>query len=167
MHDPVRDRYLFSADRKVTEYRDVLEITPGHARLVTPTGTARALRWIGSLVVFVFYFAYAGIATISLMSPFSPAWLSGWPGLVLTIVAWLAGFVLLFWWWDRRTLPLLADTPLRSEELILVGARSFGTYQDVRARTLRGEELHLVVDVRAPRFWEAVGLLERKPSASG
>ncbi len=162
----MRDRYLFSADRKVTEYRDVLEITPGHARLVTPTGVARGMRWIGSIALFVFYFSYAGIVLVFLLSALTAGWLAEWAVVVVVGAAWLLGFAITFRWWDRYTLPLLADSPLRAEELLLLGARSFGTYQDVRAKTLRGEEFHLVVDARTPRFWEAVRLLEGKPAAS-
>jgi len=164
MSRPVRDRYLFSADRKVTEYRDVLEITPGHARLVTPSAAARGLRWVGSVVLFFVWFSYAGILFVILTTELVSPWLAGWPGLLLAGLGWIVGFFLLFLWWDRRSLPLLADSPASATELILAGARSFGTYQDVRARNIRGEEIHLIVDARAPRFWKAVKLLEGPPA---
>ncbi len=163
----MRDRYVFSADRKATEYRDVLEITPGHARLVTPMGVARSMRWLGSIVLMMFYLGYAGIVLAVLLGGLVAVGLPQWLAVTAIAAAWIAGFLVMFRWWDRQTLPLLADSPLRVEELVLLGARSFGTYQDVRARTVRGEELHLVVDTRAPRFWEAVQLLQAASAVSG
>lgn len=162
----VRDRYLFSADRKASEYRTVLEITPGHARLVTPSAAARMLRWILSIVLFGFYTTVVTASVLGLLILAAGPWLPGWMAFLLFAVVWLAGLFLFFGWWDRTTLPLLAETPYQASELILLGATSFGSFQDVRAKTLRGEELHLVVDARAPRFWEAVGLLEGKSAAS-
>ncbi len=156
----MRDRYLFSADRKATEYRTILEITPGHARLVTPSATGRMLRWILSIVLFGFYTTVVAVAVLGvLMVGLSPL-LPSWAAFVLSGVVWVAGLFLFFGWWDRQTLPLLADAPYQASDLILMGATSYGTFQDVRAKTLRGEEFHLIVDARAPRFWEAVRLLE-------
>ncbi len=163
----MRDRYLFSADRKVNEYRDVLEITRGHAKLVTPSAAARGLKWVGSIVLFFIWFSYAGILFVLLTTELTSPWLAGWATLLLAGFGWIVGFFLLFFWWDRRSLPLLADSPASVAELILMGARSFGTYQDVRARIVRGEEMHLVVDARATRFWEAVRLLEGRATATG
>ncbi len=156
----MRDRYLFSADRKATEYRTILEITPGHARLVTPSATGRMLRWILSIVLFGFYTTVVAVAVLGvLMVGLSPL-LPSWAAFVLFGVVWVAGLFLFFGWWDRQSLPLLADAPYQASDLILMGATSYGTFQDVRAKTLRGEEFHLIVDARAPRFWEAVRLLE-------
>jgi len=162
----VRDRYLFSADRTSSEYRTILEITAGHARLVTPSAAARMVRWVVSLFLYVAYTGLAGIFlvfSLVLVTSWTPAWVAT----LLFAILWFGGFLALFFWWDRRSLPLLADTPAQAVELLLLGARSFGTFQEVRARTMRGEEMKLVVDVRAPRFWEAVKLLEGRPAAFG
>ncbi len=163
----MRDRYLFSADRKSSEYRTVLEITAGHARLVTPSEAARALRWIISFVYFGFYTAVAGVIWIAVNLGLSGTWLAGWPLEIIWIVAWVLGLFGISWLADRNTLPLLVSSPAEKEELILEGARSFGTFQEVRARTMRGAEMKLVVDGRQGRFWEAVRLLGAKGTGPG
>ncbi len=165
----MRDRYLFSADRKVTEYRDVLEITRGRARLLTPSASARMLRWFMAIGAFVVYYGIGsfGFAVLALGLGGLVAALPAWAAITAFGVFWFAGLLVVFLWWDKRTLPLLAENPVQVIELILMGARSFGTYQDVRARTMRGEEMHLVVDTRAPHFWEAVRLLEGKTATPG
>ena len=163
----MRDRYLFSADRKSSEYRGVLEITPGRARLLTPSQSAMNVRWTVSIGLSIAYIAVGTWLLSSLVRAPIPAAPLGWIVLVAAFVVWFAGYFAVFLWWDRRSLPILADGPSRWLDLILLGARSFGTFQDVRARTIDGNELHLVVDARAPRFWDAVKLLEGKPFASG
>ncbi len=164
----MRDRYLFSADRKASEYKHVLEITPGRARLLTPNGSAWGWRWVGSLallVTFLAFFAPAGLAIVGTAAAQSPV--VAWILIIAATAAWLGGLFLAFFLWDRKSLLFLADAPSHSLDLILLGARSFGTFQDVRARVPGGEELHLVVDARAPRFWEAVRLLRENRVASG
>lgn len=163
----MRDRYLFSADRKSSEYRTILEVTPGHARLIMPSSAARALRWIVSIVYYVLYMGLFGSAWIVLSIELAGTVLSGWPITVLTIVGWLAGLIAVGWLADRNTLGLLADSPSQWTDLILMGARSFGTFQEVRARTMRGQEMKLVVDSGRRKFWEAVGLLEGQAPTSG
>lgn len=163
----MRDRYLFSADRKASEYRGVLEITPGRARLLTPSQSGRQVRWIVSIALAL---AYVYVAS-SLIVPFTIAGsvipVIGWILLVAAMILWFAGLIAVFLWWDRKSLLFLAEGPVQAMDLILLGARSFGTFQDVRARTREGEEMQLVVDARAPRFWEAVRLLEGRGPAAG
>ncbi len=161
----MRDRYLFSADRKATEYRDVLEVTSGHALLVTPSAAAQMLRWFMVFGYCVVYTALAGAGFVGLMSLLGN-WVAGWPFGVAFMVLWFVGLLGMGWLVDRRSLPLLADSPAAKEELILLGARSFGTFQEIRARTMRGAEMRLVVDARPRRFWEAMGLLEGRTAAS-
>ncbi len=162
----MRDRYLFSADRKVNEYKTVLEITPGHARLVTPSAAARMLRWILSIVGFGLYTTVVGVSVLAIVTEgLGPSYPS-WAPFLLFVIVWFGGLFLVFGWWDRQSLPLLADSPYQVAELILLGATSFGTFQEVRAKTLRGEEFRLIVDSRAARFWEAVQLLEGTTSPS-
>ena len=163
----MRDRYLFSADRKVTEYRDLLEITRGRARILTPSAAAFSWRWAMSVVYLVFYLSVASLLFVFLTIEPTPPWLRGWPAGLFVGLMWVIGFLLLFTWWDRRSLPMLADSPAQTTDVVLLGARSFGTYQDVRARTMSGEEFHLVVDARAPQFWEAVRLFEGKLASPG
>ncbi len=165
----VRDRYLFTADRKASEFRSLLEITPGRARLLTPSNDARRLRWLVSVGLAVAYVVvWSGLVgpAASLISLGGAAVVAAWAAFGLFTVLWFVGAFLLFRWWDRRSMPLLADAPAHALELVLLGARSFGTFQDVRARTPWGEEIHLVVDARPDPFWEAVRLLERNPAAT-
>ncbi len=151
----------------MNEYRTVLEITPGRACLITPSAAARILRGGVFVVYCAIWTAFAGVVWIGLALLLSGNPLEGWPLEVAWIVAWFVGLVAVGWTADRRSLPLLADSPADRMDLILVGARSFGTFQEVRARTMRGAEMKLVVDAGPKRFWEAVGLLEGKTSASG
>ncbi len=162
----MRDRYLFFADRDTATYRDLLEIRPGQARLVTPSEAARSFRWVSSIAFFIGYTAilgpvcFLGIALgIGLFLPY-------WVGVVVAAVVWGLGLFFLYLWWDRRNLPFLAESPAGAVNLQLLGVRSFGTFQDVRARTPTGEEFHLVVDTRAERFWDAVQLLQGRTTAS-
>jgi hypothetical protein len=163
----VRDRYLFSADRKASEYRTVLEITPGRARLLTPSGRGLSWRWSGSLAIWIGYLFLSsplllvGVALTQSMPP----WLA-WAFIAVWFVCWLAGLFLLSLVWDRKSLLFLADDPAHAMDIILLGARSFGAFQEVRARMPGGEEVQLVVDTRASRFWEAVRVLERNRTAA-
>ena len=161
----MRGRYLFSADRKANEYRDVLEVTEGHARLVTPSAAARMLRWIVSIGYFVLYTTVIWAIFLGLAIGIQGAWMASWPLDVVAMALWFVGLIAVMAVADRRTLPLLADSPAERTELVLMGARSFGTYQEVRARTFHGAELKLIVDARSERFWEAVKLLEARGPA--
>ena len=166
----VRDRYLFCADRESSEYRRVLEITPGRARLLTPSRADRRARWVVSVALAVAYvslWSWLFGPAIGVLSLWGPAPQLAWALLIVYTALWLAAAFLFFIWWDRRSLPILAEDPADVVDLILLGARSFGTFQDVRARMPSGDEIHLVVDAREPKFWEAVRLLEGKAPVSG
>lgn len=163
----MRDRYLFSADRKSSEYRSLLEITPGHARLLTPPKSVRWLRWIASIGLGCVYYFVAIWIAVPLLAVLTATGVPPWAGPIALVggtIAWFVGLFVLFWWWDRRSLPILLMEGAEVIELALLGARSFGTFQDVRARTALGEEIHLVVDTKASRFWEAVELLNVRPA---
>lgn len=163
----MRDRYLFSADLKTSEYKHVLEITQGRARLLTPSGSAWGWRWAGSLGVFIGYSMLMWpLGRILLGGAVILGPLAAWIVIGSVSVVWIFGLFLVFFLWDRKSLRFLADDPAHATDLVLLGARSFGAFQDVRARTREGEELHLVVDARSQGFWEAVRLLEGKPVSS-
>jgi hypothetical protein len=164
----VRDRYLFSADRQTSEYKHVLEITPRRARLLVPSGSAQQWRWLLSVGIFLGYLALTWPASILIMIAISQLpTLAAWLVVVSAIVLWFGVLFLVFHIWDRKSLLFLADEWTQATDVVLLGARSFGTFQEVRARTRMGDEFHLIVDARGPRFWEAVRLLERRPAASG
>ena len=164
----MRDRYLFSADPKATEYKQVLEITPGRARLLMPSEGARRWRWVASLGIFLAYLWITSPVSTILFAvvPFLTS-LAFWVVVGTVSAGWFAGLFIVFYLWDRMSLLLLAGEWSRATDLVLLRARSFGTFQDVAARTREGQEMRLIVDARAPRFWEAVQLLEGRPSSSG
>ncbi len=165
----MRDRYLFSADRKSSEYRSLLEITPGRARLLTPSKSSRRTRWFVSIVLaFAFYVVWAWMLapTLLVVGLTGTALAIAWTLLIAIAVLEFAALLAILLWWDRRSLPILGHDYAQSLDLVLLGARSLGTFQDVRARTPSGEEIHLVVDARAPEFWEAAELLRRGPVPS-
>ncbi len=165
--DTVRDRYLFGADRSSSEYRQVLEITPSRARLLIPSSEAQGWKWLVSVGILVGYLALTWPASVVLTVVFATLPdVAAWIVAIVLVLVWILGLMILFYFWDRKSLLLLADEWSESTDVVLLGARSFGTFQDVRARTRNGEELHLVVDAPAPRFWQAVRLLEGRPAAA-
>ncbi len=161
----MRDRFLFSADRTSSEYRGVLEITPGRARLLAPSESAHHVHRFVSIAL---SFAYVAVTsgTAWFLIPGLPAPPAGWIMLGIALLLWFAGYLGVLLWWDRKSLPILADGPSRCEDLVLLGAKSLGTFQEVRARNPEGKEIKLVVDTRATRFWDAVRLLQGKGKAS-
>lgn len=164
----MRDRYLFSADRKTSDYKQVLEITPSRARLLSPSGGARQWKWLVSVGILVGWLALtwpASVIVIALIGN-APLWVAALV-VACAVVLWFGGLLLLSLAWDRESLLLLADEWTQAEDLVLLGARSFGTFQEVRARSGDGTEFRLIVDARAPRFWEAVRLLEGARAVGG
>ena len=120
-----------------------------------------------ALACWALYTALAGLAFVALSNALRGSALAGWPLQVAAIIGWFLGLMAVGLLAVRRTLPLLADSPVEKTELFLVGARSSGTFQEVRARTLHGMEMKLIVDSRPKRFWEAVCLLEGSAGISG
>ncbi len=127
--------------------------------------SARNWKWVISIIYYVLYTGVFGSAFALAVTWAASAGVPSWAAFLVFGLSWFGGLLFIFFWWDRRSLSLLADNPSQAADVILLGARSFGTFQDVRAKLMRGEELRLVVDSRAPRFWEAVQLLEGRTSA--
>lgn len=136
----MRDRFLLRADVEGFMYRDVLEVRPGRIRLIRPSDALRRGLRTGAVAVTLIWLFLVGpllfVGMIQLV-----AW-RGWPdwlALSLASVAWVGGLVGTALWWDRRTLPVLADNAPNATDVKVLGLTSFWTFQEVRATAPQGE----------------------------
>jgi hypothetical protein len=135
------DRYLFRAGTAGYTYPQVLEIRKDGLRLLLPSAEARRRQRALSSLIALGYVFVAGSALTGLAGPLSR--LS--PVLIVAeVVVFLGGFVAVTVWWDRRSLPLLAESPAESAAIEVVSTESFGTFQEIRARA-NGAELRVAV----------------------
>jgi len=151
------ERYLFRADSEGYAYRQILEVRPGSVRLLHPSEKARRFtRWISTLFALGFVFVFGAFVSQTALV----LTLSGLSGLIIEaalIAFYFAGLIVLLLWWDDRSLPLLAENPGASVGLDVVGVTSFGTFQELRART-SGREVRIAVHGSKERVGEALRL---------
>ena len=149
------ERYLFRADSEGYAYRQILEVLPGSVRLLHPSEKARRFtRWISTLFALGFVFVFGAFVSQTALV----LTLSGLSGLIIEaalIAFYFAGLIVLLLWWDDRSLPLLAENPGASVGLDVVGVTSFGTFQELRART-SGQEVRIAVHGSKERVGEAL-----------
>ncbi|HLQ42070.1 MAG TPA: hypothetical protein VK189_04365 [Thermoplasmata archaeon] len=149
------ERYLFRADSEGYAYRQILEVRPGSVRLLHPSEKARRFtRWISTLFALGFVFVFGAFVSQTALV----LTLSGLSGLIIEaalIAFYFAGLIVLLLWWDDRSLPLLAENPGASVGLDVVGVTSFGTFQELRART-SGQEVRIAVHGSKERVGEAL-----------
>ncbi|TLZ84895.1 MAG: hypothetical protein E6K02_09765 [Methanobacteriota archaeon] len=149
------ERYLFRADSEGYAYRRILEVRPGSVRLLQPSENARRFtRWISTLFALGFVFVFGAFVSQTAIV----LTLSGLSGLVIEaalIAFYFAGLILLLLWWDDRSLPLLAENPGASMGLDVRGITSFGTFQEIRART-NGREVRIAVHGSKEKVGEAL-----------
>jgi len=150
------ERYRLRADREGYTYREILEAKPGSVRLLHPSGRARSLsRWTSTLFALGYIFVTGSVLGAGVSAGSSA---SGVPGLVPSVgavVLFIAGLVLLLLWWEDRNLPILAENPSSAMPLEVLGVTSFGTIQELRARS-DGREMRIVV--HGPRERVSVAL---------
>ena len=149
------ERYLFRADSEGYAYRQILEVRPASIRLLHPSEKARRFtRWISTLFALGFVFVFGAFVSRTALV----LTLSGLSGLVIEaalIAFYFAGLILLLLWWDDRSLPLLAENPGASVGLDVLGVTSFGTFQEIRART-SGREVRITVHGSKAKVGEAL-----------
>ena len=161
----MRERYLLRADRSGYAYREILELRPGVARLLVPSERSRRTTRFVSILAALAYIFLLGTPLGALIA--GPLLFLGIPGLAAaaaTIVAFFAGLFALEIWWDNRALLILAESPAQALPLAIEGIRSFGTFQEVRARAQEGEVL-LTVHGRHEEVMEALRFAGLRPSA--
>jgi len=124
-------------------------------RLLHPAEKARRFtRWISTLFALGFVFVFGAFVSQTALV----LTLSGLSGLIIEaalIAFYFAGLIVLLLWWDDRSLPLLAENPGASVGLDVVGVTSFGTFQELRART-SGREVRIAVHGSKERVGEAL-----------
>jgi hypothetical protein len=149
------ERYLFRADYEGYAYRRILEVRPGSVRLLQPSENARRFtRGISTLFALGFIFVFGAFVSQTAVA----LSLSGLSGLIVEaglIAFYFAGLFVLLLWWDDRSLPLLAENPGASMGVDVLGVTSFGTFQEVRART-SGREVRIAVHGSKAKVAEAL-----------
>ena len=135
--------------------RQILEVRSSSVRLLHPSEKARRFtRWISTLFALGFVFVFGAFVSQTALV----LTLSGLSGLIIEaalIAFYFAGLIVLLLWWDDRSLPLLAENPGASVGLDVVGVTSFGTFQELRART-SGREVRIAVHGSKERVGEAL-----------
>ena len=133
-------------------------------RLLVPSERARRTTRIVSILAALAYIFLLGPLLGLLMVPLL---FLGVPGIVAAaagFVAFFAGLFALEIWWDNHALLILAESPARVLPLAIEGIRSFGTFQEVRARAQEGEVL-LTVQGRPEKVLEALRFAGLRASA--
>jgi len=143
-------RFLFRAGRKGYTYPELLEIRPGAAQILVPSEQARRRARIVSTFIALAYVFIVGPLVGGLVA------FSGFPIVapVVAVIAFFIGFIGILVWWDHMSLPLLAEAPRSILDVELIGVRSFGTFQEIRARA-QGEEVRIAVPGPRRRLEEA------------
>ena len=146
-----QDRFLFRAGREGYTYPELLQIRSGAAaQILMPSEQAkRRTRIVSTFIALAYVFVVGPL--IGLLAAFS-----GFPIVapIVAVVGFFVGLIGILVWWDRMSLPLLAENPRSIRDIELLGVQSFGTFQEIRARA-QGEELRIAVSGSRGRLEEA------------
>lgn len=161
----MRERYLLRADRHAYDYQEILELTPGSARLIVPD---RRRRWVWRLATGAFAVAFAFIPGILIsvygvrLLGLSEGWLGYWGGVVYLVSSWVPFFVFIVWA-DYYALTYLAKHPVQVFPLEILGVQSFGYMQELQAQS-NGQPLRITVNGRRKALAEALRLVRERAS---
>lgn len=149
----VRERFLFRAGRAGYTYPELLEMRLGSVRILIPSEEARRHQRAVSTLIALAYVFIAG----TILGALAVAFLSSLPAVALlaAVAVYILGLIGVLVWWDRSSLPLLAEGPAAAIPLELVGIQSFGTFQELRARA-NSVEVRVAVPGPRKRVEEAV-----------
>jgi hypothetical protein len=144
------NRFLFRAGREGYTYPELLQIRPGAAQILVPSEQAqRRTRIVSTFVALAYVFIVGplvgGLAAFSRFSIVAP---------IVAVAGFFVGLIGILLWWDRMSLPLLAENPRSIRDIELIAVQSFGTFQEIRARA-QGEELRIAVSGSRGRLAEA------------
>ena len=147
------ERLLFRAGRKGYAYPELLEVRRGSLRILVPSGEAKRRARVVSTLVAIAYVFVAGpvIATIAVALMQNLGAVAAVP----TVVVYFLGFVGILVWWDRWSLPLLAENPSAAIPIEFVGTQSFGTFQEIRGR-IQGADVRVSIPGSRARLDDAV-----------
>lgn len=127
----MKERYLFRADWEGAAERGILELRPNASRLLVPSYPAlRTVRGV-PILMFLGYLALLGVV-LSIFVGRGDA-ISLLAAAAATLAA-FAGFVLLYVWWDRVNLPILAEEPSRAQPIVVLGLESRQKVSELRAK---------------------------------
>ncbi len=145
-----QNRFLFRAGREGYAYPELLQLRSGAAQVLVPSEQARRRARIVSTFIALAYVFIVGplvgrLAALSGSLILAP---------VVAVTGFFVGLIGILVWWDRLSLPLLAENPRSILDVELIGLQSFGTFQEIRARA-QGEELRIAVPGSRERLQEA------------
>ena len=148
------ERLLFRAGRQGYTYPEILEVRLGSLRILVPSAESIRRVHILSTVVALAYIFIAG----PLLGAVALALMPNVGGVAVGVAAGVVFFLGLFGvlvWWDRWSLPLLAEAPRRIVPLELIDTQSYRTFQEIRART-EGTEVRVAIPGSRSRLGEAM-----------
>ena len=145
-----QNRFLFRAGREGYTYPELLQIRSGAAQILMPSEQARRrTRIVSTFIALAYVFVVGpligGLASFSGSSIVAP---------IVAVAGFFVGLIGILVWWDRMSLPLLAENPRSIRDIELIGVQWFGTFQEIRARA-QGEELRIAVSGSRGRLEEA------------
>src|SRR6058998_223411 len=117
-----------------------------------------------STVVALAYIFIAG----PLLGPAALALIPNVGGVAVGVAAGVVFFLGLFGvlvWWDRWSLPLLAEAPRRIVPLELIDTQSYRTFQEIRARA-EGTEVRVAIPGSRSRLGEAMSFAGMSTTSS-
>lgn len=141
----MKERYLFRADWEGAAERGILELRPKASRLLVPSYPAlRIVRGV-PILMFLGYLALLGVVLSIFVGRGDPISLLG---AAVATLAVFGGFVLLYLWWDRVNLPILAEEPSKAQPIVVLGLEGRKRVSDLRAKVGDTETLVTVHGTR-------------------
>jgi hypothetical protein len=147
-----RERFLFRAGSAGYAYPEILEVRRQSVRLLRPSGQGqRRQRTVSALITLGYIFGL-GTLIAGLWGPLS----AFTPAIAFAeVFIFFVGYFALIVWWNRRSLPLLAEEPAAAIPLEFFPLKSFGTFVEISAKA-EGMELRVAVPGSRKKVEEAL-----------
>ncbi len=154
----MRERYLLRADRSGYGYKEIVEFTPGAARLLIPDGGRRTGWWLllGSAILVEFFgIAWVlGVYAPSVRDTFEGVLGGMWGSFLYFVLPWILPVVTVMLA-DHYLPAYLARHPLSAIPFEVVSSESYGFFQEVHALS-GGRPLRITVNGRRKGFERAL-----------
>ena len=117
-----QNRFLFRAGREGYTYPELLQIRSGAAaQILMPSEQARRrTRIVSTFIALAYVFVVGplvgGLGAFSGLSIVAP---------IVAVAGFFVGLIGILVWWDRMSLPLLAENPRSIRDIELIGVQSF------------------------------------------